>query len=840
VKKPAAQSDSAADQKDIAPVDVTPLLSGYRPLPGIFDEMVDREGRLRPHWRPLITMLAGLGSKEVNRRFAAADRHLHDSGVFYRVYEDPAGAERPWPLSHLPLLIDAAEWRTLAAGLVQRAELLEAILADVYGPATLVRDGRLPAAVIAGNPEFLRSLVGVAPPGGFRLRFYAVDVGRSPDGDWWVLGDRSQAPSGAGYALENRLAISRAMPDIYRELRVERLAPFFQAFQAELSALNTRDDSRVCVLTPGPMNETYFEHAYLARYLGFLLVEGEDLTVRDDGVFIRTVSGLRRAEVLLRRLDADFADPLELNARSRLGVPGLVQAVRDGTVVIANALGSGVVEARALLSFLPALAPTVLGGDLALPNVATWWLGQARARDEIVGRLDDMVIASAFLGELPGLGEQLEVLGAALEPAERARLLEAIAHRGVDLVAKEAITLSTTPVWRNSRLEPRPFTLRLFMARTASGWRVMPGGFVRVADDLDARAVSLQRGGSTGDAWVLSDQPVRETTLLPAPDRITITRATGALPSRAAANLFWVARYVERAEATLRLIRALVSRVGDSDEASTPVVGLIGTLLGGWGAVPTELPGMRPVLIASAALQRRDLAGALPSLIAAAQSAASVIRDRFSPDAWRALTDLHELINEPLDQLPSESAIFERTNAALRIIASFSGLAQENMSQLAGWRFLELGRRIERAIATGRFVRQFAFGGELAAALDALLELADSQITYRLRYVMVAAPVPVIDLVVLDPNNPRSVAYQLGRIEAHLATLPKRTADSRLSVPEQITVALATQMRTADAAALDVAALAAAEGSLMKLADVIGSTYFTTSERAEVRWEALG
>ena len=846
----AAQSDSAATPDDIAP-----LLAGYRPLPGIFDEMVDRDGRVRAHWRPFLSMLAGLGPKEISRRFAAADRQLHDSGVFYRVYEDPTGAERPWPASHIPLLIDAAEWQVLKAGLVQRAELLEAILVDAYGPALLVREGRLPAAVIAGNPEFLRPLVGVAAPGGFHLRFYAVDIGRSPDGHWWVLGDRTQAPSGSGYALENRLAISRAMPDVYRELKVERLAPFFQAFQAELSTLNRREDSRVCVLTPGPMNETYFEHAYLARYLGFLLVEGEDLTVRDDGVFIRTVSGLKRADVLIRRLDADFADPLELNARSRLGVPGLVQAVRDGTVVIANGLGAGVVEARALLSFLPALAPAVLGQELALPNVATWWLGQDSARDEIVERLDEMVLASAFVGELPGHHEQGEVLGAALEPHERQRILEQIAHRGIDFVAKEAVNLSTTPVWRNGRLEPRPFTLRLFLARASDGWRVMPGGFVRVADDVDARAVSLQRGGSTGDAWVLSDKPVAETTLLPAPDRITITRATGALPSRTASNLFWLARYVERAEATLRLVRALVNRATDNDEAATLVVERICDLLGAWEAVPTELPNMSPVLAASAALQRHDLAGALPYLVGAAQSAASVIRDRFSPDAWRALTDLSELINEPIDPAPTESAIFERTNAALRIVASFSGLAQENMSQLAGWRFLELGRRIERAIATCRFVRQFAFAAEPEAArkraddtrpepgssaLDVLLELADSQITYRRRYVMVAAPAPVIDLVVLDPNNPRSIAYQLGRIETHLAVLAKRSPESRLSPPEQIAATLATQIRTVEAADLDEATFLGMEGTLMRLADVIGSTYFTSHERAQTRWEALG
>src|SRR5215468_6645631 len=815
------------------------ILGGYKPRPGNFDEMMDREGRVREHWRPFLTMLAALGPEEINRRFAAADRHLRESGIFYRVYEDQTGVVRPWPFSHVPLLIAPAEWRALKAGLTQRAELLERILKDIYGPAELVRERRLPAAVVAGNPEFLRPMVGVSPVGGAHLRFYAVDVGRSPDGRWWVLGDRTQAPSGAGYALENRIVLSNAMPDAYRELRVERLAPFFQAFQAELSSLNRQDDSRVCLLTPGPLNETYFEHAYLARYLGFLLVEGEDLTVRDDGVFIRTVSGLRRAEVLVRRLDADFADPLELNARSRLGVPGLVQAVRDGTVVIANALGSGVVEARALLGFLPALAPAVLGAELALPNVATWWLGQEHARDEIVDRLDDMVIASAFLGELPGHPERRGVLGAMLEPDERTRILEQIAHRGIDFVAKEAVTLSTTPVWRNGWLEPRPFTLRLFLARTSDGWRVMPGGFVRVADDIDARAVSLQRGGSTGDAWVLSEKPVAGTTLLPGPDRISITRGTGPLPRRAAANLLWVARYGERAQATLRLVRALVNRVSDSDEATTRVLAQICLLLRTWDAVPSDLPHARPVLVAAAALQSHDLDGALPYLIGAAQSAASVIRDRFSPDAWRALTYLFELINAPIDHLPTESAIFERTNGALRIIASFSGLAQENMSQLAGWRFLELGRRIERAIATCRFVRQFAFS-KLDGALDVLLELADSQITYRLRYVMVPAAAPVIDLVVLDPNNPRSLAYQLARIEAHLAALPQRNDDGRLSPPEQIATALATQIRTANAAALDAPTVLAAEEALMKLADLIASTYFTTHERAEVRWEALG
>jgi uncharacterized circularly permuted ATP-grasp superfamily protein/uncharacterized alpha-E superfamily protein len=815
------------------------LLAGYRPLPGIFDEMMDPRGEPRPHWQPFLSMLAALGAEEIGRRFAAADRHLRDSGVFYRVYEDPAGVERAWPLSHVPLVISGPEWDELKAGLIQRAELLEAIAGDAYGEAKLVREGRLPAALIAGNPDFLRPLVGVAPSSGVHLRFYAVDVGRAADGRWWVLGDRAQAPSGAGYALENRIALSRAMPDIYRALHVNRVAPFFQAFQAELTGLGRQDDSRVCVLTPGPMNETYFEHAYLARYLGFLLVEGQDLTVRDDGVFVRTVSGLKRAEVLLRRLDGDFSDPLELNARSRLGVPGLVQAVRDRKVVIANSLGAGLLEARGLLAFLPALAPHVLGADLAIPNVATWWLGHKDARREMADKLDTMVIASAFTEAAADESLRDGVVGGSLDPARRRRITQAIEDRGIDYVAQEAVTLSTMPAWRHGRLEPRPFSLRLFLAKVGDGWQVMPGGFVRVADGTDVRALNLQTGGRTADAWVLSEGPVAETTLLPSPDRIAIQRASGVLPSRAAYNLFWVGRYVERVEATLRLVRALINRITETGDEPTPVTARVTAILGVWSASPNDIPHAKSALIAAAALTRGDCEGSLPRLVKAARSAASVIRDRFSPDAWRALNNLVAAIDSPLRPGSSESVMLDRVEAALRIMSSFSGLAQENMTRLAGWRFLELGRRIERAILTCRFVRQFADADAPDGALDVLLELCDSQITYRQRYVMIAARAPVIDLVMLDPNNPRSVVYQLDRIEAHLAALPKNVDDGRLSPAQQIAASVATNLRTVDAAMIDNAVILDSEGALMKLSETIDASYLTYNQRSEAIWEAL-
>ena len=814
---------------------VAQLLAGYRPLPDVYDEMMSHDGEVRAHWHDLLAGLATLGREELSRRFAAADRYLHDSGVFYRVYEDQTGVERGWPLTPIPLVIAADEWERLQAALTERARLIEAVIADVYGAGNLIRENRLPGAFVAGSPEFVRPLVGVPPPGGAHLRFYAADIARGPDGRWWVLRDRTQAPSGAGFALENRLALRQSIPDIYRNLHVHRHAPFFQALQAELTGLNRQNDSRVCVLTPGPMNETYFEHAYLARYLGFLLVEGADLTARDNGVFIRTVSGLKRTEVLLRRLDADFSDPLELNARSRLGVPGLVQAVRDDKVVMVNGLGSGIAEARGMLAFLPALSEAIDGRALAMPNIATWWLGDPAVRAAMRDELDDMVVTSAYSGEPPGetLGDG--VLGSELGLVRRRRILQSIEDRGVDIVLQEAVRLSTMPVWRDGKLEPRPFILRVFLAKHGDGWAVMPGGFVRIGDPDDVYAISLQRGAQTADVWIPSKTPLVETTLLPSPDRIQIQRASGTLPSRAADNLFWLGRYMERTEATLRLVRALLGRMSESDSSEREIEPITSLLLS-WSVVPKDLPTTRPVAIARAALQRGDHSGSVPALARAARSTGSVIRDRLSPDTWLALMRLVATCDSPLGGSSDfEAAMAERVEAALRIIASFSGLAQENMTRLGGWRFLELGRRIERAIVTCRFVRRF--GARLDRGLDTLLELCDSRITYRQRYVMVASRAPVIDLTLLDPSNPRSVAFQFDQIEGHLDAMQHMRSDGRLSLPRQISMATAAKLHTADAARVDDNLILATETALMHLSEAISSTFLGRNEPSETREE---
>src|SRR3982074_2934449 len=549
---------------------------GYARLPGIPDEYIAQDGTPRAVWTRFFDAFAELTPADI-------DRHLREAGVTHRAPGETA--DRLWPLSHLPLLIGEADWQQLSAGIVQRAQLLELVLSDLYGEGRLVAENAIPAAAIAGSTEYLRSVCGIKPPGGRYLNLYAADVGRGPDGRWWVLGDRTQAPSGAGYALENRLVLSRAFATLYKSMNVERVAPFFEAFRDSLRASADRDEPRIGLLTPGAFSETYFEHATLARYLGFLLVEGDDLAVSGDRIHIRTVAGLKRLDVLLRRVDSNSLDPLELDASSQLGVPGLIDVLRKNGLVVANMPGSGVMEARALLGFLPSLSRRFFGEDLKMPHIATWWCGQKSAREEVLSRLN-----------------------------------AASNDRGIDYVGQELVRLSTTPVWDQGRITPRPFVLRVFAAATPGGWTIMPGGFCRIAEQLDARAVSMGDGARAADVWVVSDRAVSASTLLPAGDTVRIRRIAGVVPSRAADNLFWLGRYLERAEATLRLVRALGTQ-RDPGKASSTVahsVERIQRLLVTWGAT-SQASRAQPSKVAAEALQAEDKFGAAGAAVRAAK-----------------------------------------------------------------------------------------------------------------------------------------------------------------------------------------------------------------------------
>ncbi|MGO4713986.1 circularly permuted type 2 ATP-grasp protein [Bradyrhizobium sp. 2TAF24] len=817
---PAAGSKAAAASFE---EDWAASYADYAPLPGIPDEFIGADGQPRPHWRRLLDYLS---ANDMERSLAVARRHIRDLGISYRVGDE--AKERNWPVSSLPLVIDESDWQAISAGIVQRASMFEALLADVYGPAKLVADGVLPAAAVAGSKEYLRPLAGVKPPGGRWLHLYAADIGRGPDGRWWVLNDRAQAPSGAGYALENRLAISRAYHTTYAGMNVQRLAPFFRAFRSGLAAQAGRAEPRICLMTPGPYSQTYSEQSYLARYLGFLLVEGDDLVVHDGRVHVRTIAGLKRADVLWRRVDADYIDPLELNGASRLGVPQLISAIRSGSVVVANMPGAGFIESRALLSFMPRIAKHLTGEELALPNIATWWCGQREARERVLGGFDTLSIAGAFEDRVPGFAER-NLLGADLAPAAAAKVKAAIAARGLDYVGQEVVRLSTAPVFEDGKLVPRPFVLRVFAAATPDGWQVMPGGFCLISDKADARAVSMGDGVQSADVWVLSQNPVPVETLLPSKENVNIRRILGNLPSRAADNLFWFGRYLERAEATLRIVRCLCARSVDIDLASGVAADSLQRLAGlllAWGAVPAEQAAPRTLATIATALGSETQYGSVLCSVRMAYGAASVIRERLSVDSWKLLGALETQLQLKTADLATEAEAYEAADRALVTLAAISGLVQENFNRVAGWRFLDIGRRVERAINTCRMVRSFAGDNASADDLDILLDLIDSQITYRSRYLIGVALAPVRDMALLDPYNPRSVSFQISQLRDHIDTLPTLNDDGIPEEPKRFIDLFAGEIASAAADDIEPSSVLAFEQTLMRFADAIASRYF--------------
>lgn len=797
---------TAADKKTMAGGRVDALL-GYRPLPGIADEMIDPQGKVRPVWQHLLGYLGRQDEQSITDRFATADRYLSDAGVFYRAYGAPGTSERDWPLSHIPVMIAEAEWAKISEGLVQRAELLEHIVADIYGDCRLVRDGLLPPPLVAANPEFLRPIVGLQPSGGHHLHFCSFEIGRGPDGNWWVLADRTQAPSGAGFALENRVATARAFSDLYAEMHVHRLASFFGNFRDTLLNKRRSREERVAVLSPGSANETYFEHAYLARYLGFMLLEGEDLVVVNGKVMVSTVSGLKPVGVLWRRVDASFTDPLELDQNSYIGTPGLVQAARSGSVMMVNGLGSGILETRALLAFLPRICREVLGEDLKLPSIATWWCGQDAERSHVAAHLDRMVIGPAY-SRLPFFDDKGQsVLGATLRDRAKESIAGWLRTEGAKLAGQEAVTLSTTPVWNEGKLAPRPMSLRVFAARTLDGWKIMPGGFARVSSGEDAAAIAMQAGGNAADVWIVSEKPVEKTTLLP-PDSSFTRNMPGSLPSRAADNLYWLGRYIERAEGTIRILRAWHARYAEAADARTPLLGDVTDYL---ESLDIEIEPAIP--------------NSLITNIESALYSASRIRDRFSPDGWLALADLAKTARDFNRKVKPGDDATRAATILLRKLAGFAGLVHENMYRFTGWRFLTIGRMLERGLHMTRLLGHMSGEDAPDGTYDMLLEIGDSVMTHRRRYNVATARVTVTDLLALDPLNPRSIFYQLNEIKTEVEHLPNAYVDGQMSplYREALRLHSTIALMTADTMTPEV--YKELEREMEQLSDVLAQTY---------------
>jgi uncharacterized circularly permuted ATP-grasp superfamily protein/uncharacterized alpha-E superfamily protein len=835
-----------------------PLLSaGYCLTDGVYDEMAAAPDVLRPHWDRFIGSMSALGGEELIRRWRIARQRIRENGVTYNVYGDPLGMDRPWNLDSIPLLIPPSEWNEIEAGLIQRARLLNYILADLYGPQQLLRGGLLPPALIFANPGFWRACHGMPTPIHTYLHLLAVDLARSPDGQWWVLSDRTQAPSGAGYALENRTVLAETFPDLFREFQVQRLASFFRSFRDNLLNLSPSrgDNPRVVLLTPGPFNETYFEHSYLARYLGFTLVQGGDLTVRDSRVFLETLDGLKPVDVILRRVDDSFCDPIELRSDSFLGVAGLVEAVRAGNVVVANALGSGLIESSAFMPFLPRLSQRLLGERLKLPSVATWWCGQPKPLQYVLDNLDYLVIKPAF----PAHGLE-PIIGGKLTGDERLRTIKRLRERPYEFAGQELVDLSTVPVWSQNNLTPRRVVLRVFLAASGDSWVVMPGGLARVSPALDTPVVSMQSGGGSKDTWVLSNGPVDVFTLRhPRDEPLELNRGEGsALPSRAADHLFWLGRYAERCEHLARVLRCILIRLtgefgasGTSDWDS--LMKLYDCLASPHSRLSEEDPQghldqwhdlEQEILSLIFEEQRSD---SLNAILSRAARAAAHVRASLSSDTLRIVSQFGAAHPSAWGYASTGEALAV-LNRCIGTLAALRGIEMENITRGPGWHFLGVGRRIERSIQLVDLFRTIIvpLSPRTWPTLEMLLEVADSSMTYRSRYFTVLQAAPVLDLLMNDEANPRSLAFQLQDLMEHCRCLSERPSGAGWPVSKQrhLEQAAASLLR-ADIRALCQPdegniretldeLLAATGAALPALSDAITHVYFSHTETERV------
>lgn len=774
-----------------------------RPPPGYavrgdrFDECVDAKGQMRTPWADFFSHLGPKPEEAMRTATAASRRAIVEQDVSLNVYRGEKSGAQLWPLDPVPMLVAAPEWAELTRGLRQRAHLFNELLRDLYGEQRHLREGRVPAHLAMANPHFLRACVGLGQTDAPFLHTYAADVARSPDGQWWVIEDRLDAPSGLGYSLQNRIITRQALPEIFNRAPVERLYEFFRHYRASLGSLSPHEgDPRIVFLTPGAANESYHEHAYLARYLGYTLVEGEDLTTRDRQVFLRTIGGLLRTDVVVRRLDSDYADPLELDSRSLLGVPGLLQAAHRRHIGLANLPGARALETPALLAFLGPLCRQILGEELQLPNAATWWAGQARPAEYLLKNLERLVIKPTFRTAT----SEPSRYGGWLSQTERGALADRIRAEPAAWCGQERVFHGTTPGWHRDAFRPMPFIMRLYVAWHDGDYFVMPGGLTRCNPEGQDMIVSLQRGSISKDTWILHEGPPTVAPALIASRPTETLRHPSATPSRTANNFFWLGRYLERASALASTLEKLESLITDEIAALDPTVpDDVIKLLFHWQDSPRPKSGSvaeHAALIRRVAVDSTHYAS-LTATLAHIIRLLDTLKARLPHEAWQITRHLRQR-RKASDTV---ACAWIRQN-----LASLQSVTFESMPHDAGWQFLELGRRIERGGQLVSFFQTLLHspGGGAATEfrLQTLLHLADALFTYRNAYHGAVDTVATLDWLVVSPENPRSLRFQIEQTSAHLNQLPATLAPRAVASLCTLAFKMLSDVRLADSARL--------------------------------------
>ena len=834
------------------------LTRGYRAGSGGFDELVESSGALKPHWEPLLRSLEALDPATRVLRMEQLNAKVRETGIAYDLFSDPARTAQPWRVDLVPLIMPAEEWQGLERALIQRARLFESLLADLYGPQRLLASGAIPHQLVFNDSSFLRPCKNLRPARGC-IQFFATDLARGPDGRWRVIDTHTETPAGIGYALANRMVHTNVAGDIFAACKALRLAPFFQQLRASLARRADRVDPAVALLTPGPRHNDFFSHAYLARYLGLLLVEGGDLRVAGDRVSLKTLRGLMPVDLIVRCVAGALADPLELDSSDFAGPVGLLQVVRRHPDLVVNALGSALAENRGLSAYLPKLAKAILGEELLIADGPKWWLGDPANREHVMANIEHMVIRPAHEGTarpgraIPGIDP------ARLEPAMLDMLLQEIEIRGASLVAEAKVGFGTTPSLTAAGLMPKPYALRLFVTSTSDDFAVLPGGLAMTVDPDLTVALSAPDGESR-DVWVVSDAAPPPFTSLwqPTIESARIERTPQDLPSRAADNLFWLGRYTEHADWTMRVLRICLSRLQEDSaprqELRTCRTALEIMFTEEDGKVPGELEPTNAKLIerlAHSLMTSPEWHYGLPRTLDNIHRVASITRDRLSLEAWRTLNDFYASRRWRADAMPTAKGDSLRLlDDGLRVLAAFHGLTHENMTRNLGWSFLDMGRRLSRAHNLAELLHDIfgkaASGEDESGSLLFTLKLADSFITYRSRYRLEPMLPLLFDLLLIDESNPRSIAFQLAELARHIDSLPQSGVGSGRIEEQRMALSLLTSVRLADVASLAKTEPDGARTSLQKLlneqtsaltalSDLVGRRYFNLVEKG-VKW----
>lgn len=777
-----------------------------------YNELLGDDGSLRPHWQTFFSSFSNLGPEQIQDRAQDILRFLKENGVTYNVYGDPSGLSRPWHLDIIPFLISEAEWQKIEAGLIQRATLLDLILKDLYGERMLIKEGLLPLELIYNHSGFLRQCSGIKLPGERSLVLYSADMARSPDGKIWVLNDRTQAPSGSGYALENRLAIARILPELFSGLKVRHLSPYFIALRSALQQIapGNNQNPRIVILTPGPHNETYFEHSYLSSYLGYTLVQGQDLMVKDNFVWLKTIGGLEKVDVIIRRVDDIYCDPLELKEDSHLGVSGLLQAVRSGNVAIANPIGSSVLENPGIMGFLPKISRRLLGEELLLPTIATWWCGEAPALKYVLEHIKQLVVKKIYKDS----PVSTSVNGSDLSAEQLEKLKQEIMARPYMYVGQEKISFSSTPSLINGRIEPRNVLFRSFLVGNKDTYACMTGGLGRTSSDPGNFVISNQLGGFSKDTWIISPEPGYTLSSNRDVLRSKVPAISGVLPSHSAENLFWVGRYAERVLGNARFQRTVMQFVVEGNRlqfendlvTEEQLLRALTEYTCTWPGFTKEdsddmfddpWPELTDIIF------NINRPGSLSYNFSLFTNAVNTVRDHWSTDTWRVLKGMED---EWETAAQSQLTPFRMVSALDNLITSmvaFIGLNRESISREQGWTLLDTGRKMEQSLLLIRMLQATftqCYTEEVEYNLqEAVLKSHESLMNFRYKYkVHIQLPL-VLDLMLLDPNNPRSLIYQLERLKAYLSGLPKNKQNGYgLEKHERLILEALTMLQLAD------------------------------------------